>query len=229
MNRGTGTVKRLKKSPRRFHHGDLREAAVVVAGEELERSGYAALTLESLARRLGVTRPALYRHFPDKRTLLGEVAQRSFVRFEAVMNDAIASDPNPLDALRAMGRAYLRFARANPEWFRLQFFSPPAIRPSPDLERTPARYGPAVFEALGALLGKDNPDLRAEYIALWALEHGLASLLVEQVWGALPEQEQLDFADGALRVHIDGLAARGRSLSGRRASTTRRSRRKGRS
>ena len=56
------------------HHGDLRRA-LVDAGVELARSaGAAAVVLREVARRLGVSPAAMYRHFPDREALLGEVA-----------------------------------------------------------------------------------------------------------------------------------------------------------
>src|SRR3954465_2221030 len=81
--------KRPERKPRgRFHHGNLRAAAVELAVAEVEKSGYAALTLELIGKKLGVTRPALYRHFADCRALLFEVAQNGYERFEVAQTEA---------------------------------------------------------------------------------------------------------------------------------------------
>lgn len=210
-------VKRVKKPRSRFHHGDLYEAAVTVASAELDAHGYAALTLATVAEQLGVTRPALYRHFADKRALLAEVAQRRFILFEARLTEAVLAHDDPIEALRDSGRAYIRFAFENPSWFQLQFFSPAEERPMPDLERTPARYYDRMLLLLSELLGDDEHTVHNAYLSFWGQMHGLSSLLVERVFGPdLSDETYLTFIDDALSAHLDGLAARALKRPGAR-------------
>jgi AcrR family transcriptional regulator len=56
-------VRASRKRREQFHHGDLAEAAIAVATDEIERHGHLHLSLRAVAHRLGVTQPALYRHF----------------------------------------------------------------------------------------------------------------------------------------------------------------------
>ena len=58
-----------------YHHGDLAQQARDTARTVLDEHGDAAISLRALARQLGVTPPALYRHFSDRETLLAELAQ----------------------------------------------------------------------------------------------------------------------------------------------------------
>ena len=55
---------------RRYHHGNLRAALVEAARAIVEEQGTRALTLREVARRVGVTHAAPYRHFKDKAALL---------------------------------------------------------------------------------------------------------------------------------------------------------------
>ena len=72
-----------------YHHGDLR-AAVIAAG--LKRLGEgddgAELGLRALARDVGVSATALYRHFPDKEALLDALADEGLRRLGALQAQA---------------------------------------------------------------------------------------------------------------------------------------------
>src|SRR5688500_9033811 len=95
-----------------YHHGDLRQAVLGTAGEMMEKEGLAALSMREVARRAGVSHNAPYRHFPDRDSLLRALAAEGFER----LGDALQSRPR-----REMGEAYVDFALAHPERFRLMF------------------------------------------------------------------------------------------------------------
>ena len=69
------------KSPasKQYHHGALRQALVdMVLTMVAERGDAAELTLREVARRVGVSHNAPYRHFEDKDALLAAVATEGF-------------------------------------------------------------------------------------------------------------------------------------------------------
>lgn len=101
-----------------YHHGNLKEALVTAALRELAKEGIAGVSLRGVARRAGVTPPAVYRHFADKDALLGAVAAECAERLAKVMTAAAAEGEHPLEAFRAIGIALVRFAVENPEHFR---------------------------------------------------------------------------------------------------------------
>lgn len=202
----------LRKPRNKFHHGSLRAAAIELATAELQTRGYAELTLEALARKLGVTRPALYRHFKNRRALLQAVAQPIFVEFEQCMTEAFFSKTDKWEGLHALGRACLHFAVANRSWFRLQFTAPEDLRPMPDLEAAPARYGPGIQAALAEGFGPEHPDLHALYIAVWGMAHGQSMLAVENILGV---PEALRLHEEALRIFVDALRSHARPPRGR--------------
>jgi len=116
-----------------YHHGDLRAALVRAAGEAVEAGGPQAVSLRDLAKTLGVSTAAPYRHFADRRALLAEVAARGFADLLADYARA-AEAPDPTAALRQTARAYLGLAFERPGLFRLMFDSdllgpgaPPAL------------------------------------------------------------------------------------------------------
>jgi AcrR family transcriptional regulator len=100
----------------RFHHGDLRQSLLAAAARALAIRGDADISLRELARGLGVTHAAAYRHFAAKSDLLAALAARGWLRLgevlAAVRADGAGDDES--ETLRRLAEAYLAFARANP-------------------------------------------------------------------------------------------------------------------
>src|SRR5690349_17563210 len=138
--------KRVKTAVRRrYHHGDLRRALVAEALETIRASGVDALTLRSIGATLGVSRTALYRHFPDKSALLRAVGREGFRLFRTALEDARRAEPTWRDGFRAMGKAYVRFARERSSHYMVMFGGfLDACDSDPEL----AREGAAAFQTL---------------------------------------------------------------------------------
>ena len=104
----------------RHHHGRLREAAVRCSLDVVREQGLEALTLRAVADRAGVTHPALYRHFPDKTALLEVIAEDGFMELHSRIQRALARAGSNSEArLRALCRAFVRWALAAPEHFEV--------------------------------------------------------------------------------------------------------------
>ena len=89
-------AKRAGRDARRpYHHGDLRRALLDETIATIRAEGVEGVTLREIGARLGVSRTALYRHFADKRALLGAVATEGFRtlrrQLEAAFSSRIAS------------------------------------------------------------------------------------------------------------------------------------------
>lgn len=174
---------------RAYHHGDLRRA-LLEAGVALARDGGPeAVVLREATRRAGVAPNAAYRHFASRQALLQSVQAAALSMLAVAMEKELArarSQPDPARAgLRAIGTAYLRFARTQPGLFRAAF----AITGEPATAAEPGWAGKSglnPFQLLGAALdrlveaGVLPPDRRpaAEYLA-WSAVHGLAMLVLE--------------------------------------------------
>lgn len=121
----------------------------------IEQEGLAGLSLREAARRAGVSHNAPYRHFPDRESLLAALAAEGFSELEKNLEGRSG---------RALGEAYVRFAFAHPQRFRLMFMDRRG-------EQTRERFAQA-FSGLG-------PDAELAGAAAWSLVHGLACLLLE--------------------------------------------------
>jgi AcrR family transcriptional regulator len=157
---------------RAYHHGNLENALRQAAGKVLEKEGVEALSLRDVARRAGVSHNAPYRHFPEREALLAALAAEGFEWLGVAQREAAAAG-----GLRAMGEAYVDFALAHPQRFRLMFGGHVQLETHPQLREVAMK----AIEALGGALSATVPgaqDARDSSIAAWALVHGLAHLIL---------------------------------------------------
>ena len=79
--------------------------------------------MRKLARNLGVTAPALYRHFESKEQVLHEVVREAYERFARHLYTALEGQ-TPLERFELAGEGYLGFALAHPRLFEVLFAAP---------------------------------------------------------------------------------------------------------
>jgi AcrR family transcriptional regulator len=102
-----------------FRHGNLPDALVAAALERLESGGVDAISLRELARDAGVNHRAVYRHFPDKLSLMARVSQEGWRRLAHRVGAAMAGKKRGERALVAGGAGFFAFAREHPNLFHL--------------------------------------------------------------------------------------------------------------
>jgi AcrR family transcriptional regulator len=110
-----------KSQPKRdtFRHGNLPEALVDAALARLEAEGVESISLRDLARDAGVNHRAVYRHFPDKLSLLALVADTGWKRLGQRLKKSTAGKAPGEPALIAGGVGFYLFARDFPNLFHL--------------------------------------------------------------------------------------------------------------
>ncbi len=192
-------------------HGDLRNACVVRGLVLLEQKGLAAVSLREIARRVGVSPHAPYRHFADKSALLAAMAEEGFARFAAQLAGSRGRTSSPRRRLERLGAAYIDFAVEHPHLVALMFGDAFADRAArfPQLHRaalgTFALLTDAVREALPARRTRSTQRTRAEAamiaVSAWALVHGLADLLRhDQLALVLPRLRRRDLERFAVQL-----------------------------
>ena len=172
-----------RAAPRPYHHGDLRMAVLAAAEAILERDGVDALTLRAVARAVGVSHTAPKNHFGDLEGLLSELAAVGYWRYGETLAKAMdAAGTDPRVRMRAMGRAYVGFARTHPGLFILMFrgerldMMRPALREAIEAARAALRTA-AMSSA--SVTPQTPLQLAARATASWALVHGFAMLLLD--------------------------------------------------
>ena len=177
-------AKRAGRDARRpYHHGDLRRALLDETIATIRAEGVEGVTLREIGARLGVSRTALYRHFADKRALLGAVATEGFRTLRRQLEAAFEEGGRDDAAFRAMGVAYVGFAMANPSHYRVMFGG---FVDSPERDADLAAEAAGAFQALvdaivalqgDGVLRAGDAGLMARYV--WALVHGMAMLGID--------------------------------------------------
>ncbi|MEJ2409665.1 MAG: TetR/AcrR family transcriptional regulator [Novosphingobium sp.] len=176
------TVSTLDAAKRGYHHGDLRSAAIEEGLRLLEDRVVDDIGLRELARAIGVSASALYRHFPDKEALRQALAEEGLVRLAKAQGDAQAHGGSGMDGFNATGRAYVQFALDNPGLFRLMFSSLPTVDALGGLEGKHDEAMQLLQRNAAELVSCDVGPAAAQLFALraWALVHGLAVLLLDK-------------------------------------------------
>jgi len=170
-----------------------------------------AVSIRAVADAVGVTPPSIYRHFPDKDTLIFEVCARHFAVLDSQMETAVAGVDDPVTRLRNRGRAYVLFGRDNPEPYRVMFM----LRPEKSPERAAQEEWVATSRTYQDLLADiqacisagafrpefDDPHIVA--LGFWARVHGLTSLMVAKP--TMPWSDDA-FIDSYLETCLYGIA-----------------------
>lgn len=202
----------------------LREEILDAAESLLLASGSAdAVSIRAVADAVGVTPPSIYRHFPDKAALMYEVWDRRCGTLDEAFERALAGVDDPVEAMQAVGRAYVRFGLDYPEPYRLVFMTRPDADADPDEEAARLGQVRAFARVLGiaqALI--DGNRLRPEHddalriaTILWAHTHGLVSLMLTKPFFPWPEGAELDeYIDQAVTVGVRGMLADGQASPG---------------
>ncbi|MHB8284393.1 MAG: TetR/AcrR family transcriptional regulator [Caulobacteraceae bacterium] len=173
-----------------YHHGDLRAALLEIGLKLLAERTADDLSLREMAREAGVSATAVYRHFPDKDALMSALALEGLARLATDQRAAFEAAGGGGSGFAATGRAYVRFALANPALFRLIFSSP---APPDVLEREPgAGSGPMAFLKANAAAQipptANEAAVRVAAVRAWSLAHGLAMLMLD---GQVPAEDSL--------------------------------------
>ncbi len=171
-------------SSKNYHHGNLRAELLDTALEQLRMVAADDLSLRALARAVGVSQTAPYRHFADKGELLAAMATRGYRDLLQTLRQAGKSaDDCPTEQLVAFAHAYVDYAGRQPQLFKLMFG--PAVQPA---ERYPElrEASRETFRLVQTILGRGmqlgqfrQQDVVYLANAAWAGIHGLATLRVD--------------------------------------------------
>ena len=102
---------------------ELRDRILDAARALFAEQGYDAVTMRKIAEKIEYSPTAIYFHFKDKQTLLQELCDTDFGALASEFQK-IAGNADPVDRLRLIGRAYVEFAIAYPNHYRLMFMTP---------------------------------------------------------------------------------------------------------
>jgi AcrR family transcriptional regulator len=169
-----------QKRPRQERLAGIVEAALA---EFLEK-GYESSSMDSIARRAGLSKGGLYHHFRGKDEILLFANQKLSEPVAALMARA-ARAPSAAQALRSTIRLYLKYWRERPRQLIFFFLSMTRVLASAEVwdlyERT-AEQTISFFQGIlerGVRTGEFRPhDTRARAVALMSALDGVIGYLV---------------------------------------------------
>jgi AcrR family transcriptional regulator len=187
QNLTTPTTSRSPSPRRRARRGegerlraDILAAATRLLAEAGDSSG---VSIRAVADAVGVTPPSIYLHFADKDELIWEVCEEQFRKFDEHVGSRTAGIEDPVENIRACGRAYVEFGLSNAEGYRILFMgrgqsgakhehtSMEHVSPTLDRVVDNLRRGMETGQ-----IAKGDPALVA--LGLWTVVHGITSLLI---------------------------------------------------
>ena len=202
---------------------DLRDACVLAAHAVIAAQGVEKLSMRDVARKLGVSHQAPYKHYPSRDHLLSEVIRRCFQGFAQALNGR-PRFVEPIQDMRSLGAQYLTYALEHPLEYRLMFGTPwPPVEAHPELVLDAQHAFNVLRSALTPLypVKKVDPDkIDSDALFVWSSMHGLATILQSQAMSHLSlSQKVLEGAVGHVMYMVDValLASVGKApLAGRR-------------
>ena len=165
-----------------YHHGDLRAQLIAAVRELVETHGPEGFSVAEAARRAGVSSAAPYKHFKDRPEILRGVVGEAMDRLRIAMETGAAGHPvGSLEAVAAVGLAYVTFAKREPGVFRLVFGLTEGHEDSPELMAKGENCFGIVAQAVAACLDQplESPDVQARSYMLWSFVHGHSFLTID--------------------------------------------------
>jgi len=159
---------------------DLRSKISTAAQELYREEGIEGFSMRKVADKVGVSAPAIYRHFKNKEELLNEIVIEGLKILEGYLRSALEA-PTPYERLVQMTDRYLSFALEQPRYFDYAFLIPnPTLSSVADEIARPdwATFRLAVQQvtecAEAGVFPAEDPLETA--VTIWAGVHGLVTL-----------------------------------------------------
>jgi AcrR family transcriptional regulator len=190
----------------------LREAILESARTIVREEGLRALTMRKIAEAVDYAPASLYAHFASREALLGELCREGMSALRIALEEGSAGVNDPRARLVAIGNAYVAFALARPDTFRLMFMEDAAITKSifenldsDDGARALGLIGAALSEmrATGAI--RKTAHLGRLTDMVWTLAHGIACLRLG--CPTLPGTPDGELIAAAIATILDGAAS----------------------
>jgi len=200
----------MKLAKASYHHGNLADALVFAARDIALERGVEAISVAEAARRVGVSPPALYRHFKDRAALIHALLLSCLHELGVRSAEAYAKHPRgSMAAIVALCQAYLRMGRESPELFDLltaRRLKPGQAGESPQ----------EAIETMGVVRGAVNDYLAAhpkitsdpEEVAMtmWSICHGVTRLVIEETIQSMsPDLDPEVILTRAIETYFGGL------------------------
>ncbi len=165
----------------------LTKTEIVSAALDIvRRSGESALNARSLAGKLSCSTQPIFSNFENMDELKEEVERAAYGLYLEYTEREIASGEYPY--YKSTGMAYIRFAKDEPELFRLLFMSSgqSAVPTMSD-----SFMEESIIPVIAKNLGISKEEARTFHLEMWIFVHGIATMFAtsycDMDWGLVSE------------------------------------------
>jgi AcrR family transcriptional regulator len=161
---------------------DLRQKVLKASLALIEEGGLDRLSMREVARKAGVSHQAPYHYFDDREAILAALAGEGFSKLgQSLVRAAAQVGAEPVEAVEAMGRAYVEFALRNPAYFQAMFRADAVpLDRYPDARKLEDEAFGKLVDGIDQAFAHHPAQVRqAIAVAAWAMVHGLATLILE--------------------------------------------------
>ena len=166
-----------------YHHGDLRRSLIEIGIELIRQEGEESLSLRKAAANCGVSNAAPYAHFKNKDEFLIAIQQHIMHLFTSSLEEVYEEYRDSDSLLLMLGKAYVMFFYHNPFYYYF-LFSRKNISINLSLSNSNDNDNPplAILQKAAASVfqksGLSEKMIQDKIIAMWALVHGLAAIII---------------------------------------------------
>jgi AcrR family transcriptional regulator len=210
----------VRKPNNSYHHGELRGALVQAALQQAELGGAEAISISALAKQLGVSQPAPYKHFADREALLTAVTVEAFRQFLATLRAALAKQ-SKRSKLSRLAQATVEFGLRRGGLYRLMFVSRLTASAPKDSEL----HGVAMEIFALALEALETPAIGSlrerSAMTVWATLHGVVMLAEQGMFtGEIAQSSRTELVEEfvaqtklALNVAVEAAVRAGQTMA----------------
>ena len=158
----------------------LRDTVLRAAVDYIAEHGPDGLSLRQVAADAGVSHQAPYHHFTDRKGIFQAIAMEGFTKFAEALRVSAQNESD--DPATAMLESYVEFAISHRGHFRVMFRSELcSMGENLELKQVADDSFGVLVDHVSHTLGDSSSieEIRARATAMWALAHGLATLLID--------------------------------------------------
>jgi AcrR family transcriptional regulator len=185
---------------------ELRTKILQSAKALFIEKGYHETSIRNIAEKIEYSPTTIYLYFKDKDDIFYALHQEGFALLNQYFK-ALLHVEHPFERLKAVMRAYIRFALENKEFYDLMFINRAPMNALKEEKCEDWDEGSTAFQALvgtvaqcidmGYFKGMEPESLS---FTLWAMVHGVCSLEIRERCSILTEETQKGLADRSARI-----------------------------
>lgn len=197
---------------------ELRRKILQAAMDIYTSSGYDAVTLRKIAKKIEYSPTTIYLYYKDKDALFLAIQEEGFRHMNRANREAVAEE-HPVKRLRLLGETYIRFGLKNPELYEVMFILQGPMKVVfenhqewTDGQQTYGALRGTVAACIdGGFFKAQDPDLVS--LAFWANVHGMVSLAIRTRLEQLPAEHLEDILIKTSRLNLEQYLAPGVELA----------------